>query len=81
MTTVVVRWVSADGTAHMADGASAIEPPTDAAWSWIDVDSSDNATLSALGERQRQGHEGHEQRVLNQVLPVILLPEVLQYRH
>ena len=50
MTAVVVRWVSADKTAHMADTAGAEMPPSDAVWSWIDVDSPDNTTLEALGE-------------------------------
>ena len=50
MAAVIVRWVSTDGTAHLADGAGTSAAPADAVWSWIDVDSPDNDTLSALGE-------------------------------
>jgi magnesium transporter len=51
MSTVVARWVSADGTVRTAEETGAESPPVGASWSWIDVERPDDATLDALGER------------------------------
>jgi magnesium transporter len=50
MSAVTVRWVSADGTAHLAEGDTAIAAPAEAVWSWIDLTSPSEETLKLLGE-------------------------------
>jgi len=49
MSVVTVRWVSADGAAHIAQGDATFAAPEDAVWSWIDVTSPSEQMLADLG--------------------------------
>ena len=74
MSSVTVRWVSADGTAHIGDDPTQVAPPPEAVWSWIDLTSPDEDTLARLGE-----HHGLHALALEDVRHTQLRPKLDAY--